>query len=71
VREEVFALLAIVFLALTSGGVGPLFGARCLYIGFPLAALYAVIAVGETYYRIRKYRFKRRVRRFHEARAKS
>jgi hypothetical protein len=68
VAEEVLALIATIVVVIVSGG-RPLFTARWHYMGYPLAALYAVIAVGETYHRIRKYRFRRRVRRFEEAQA--
>jgi hypothetical protein len=49
--------------------VTPLFTVRWLFVGYPLAALYGTIVVGEIYHRIRRLRFKRRVRRFEEAQA--
>ena len=67
-KEEALALIATIVVVTASGG-SPLFTARWWYLGFPLAALYAVIVVGETYHRIRKYRFRRRARRFEEAQA--
>jgi hypothetical protein len=68
VKDEALALIATIVVVIASGG-SPMFTARWWYLGFPLAALYATIAVGETYHRIRKYRFKRRGRRFKEAQA--
>lgn len=68
VAEEALALIATIVVVIASGG-RPLFTARWHYIGYPIAALYAVIAVGETYHRIRKYRFRQRVRRFEAAQA--
>jgi len=67
-NDEGLALLATILVVIASGG-SPLFTARWWNAGYPLAALYAMIALGETYHRIRKYRFKRRVRRYEEAQA--
>ena len=69
-KDETLALIATVLVVIASGG-SPLFTARWWYLGYPLAALYAVAAIGETYHRIRKYRFKRRVRRYEETRAEA
>jgi hypothetical protein len=69
VKEALVWVLALLVVS-TCGGVSPLFTSRYVYLGFPLAALYALIAVGETYRRLRKYRFRRRVRCFEEKQAR-
>jgi hypothetical protein len=45
VMDETLALIATLYIVLASGGA-PLFTGRWYYIGYPLAALYAAIAVG-------------------------
>lgn len=67
-KDEALALIATILVAIASGG-SPLFTARWWYLGYPLAALYAAAAIGETYHRIRKCCFKRRVRRYEETQA--